>query len=181
MGIRMVSNLSGQLRDKRLSSKTRNDIERIMSIRTTIGMDTNSGILNEFYGRYEESNIKRAKRNVRKLEEAYHDGDAIHFIKPTRLDRASPLMREYMGVNPYTRKKIIKQTLDLPHTELLPKGRTRLASNIKYREVMSGVATSEARRTVIYSDAESYLDVEDKRVILTSWERMLKEINKKDE
>lgn len=183
MSIKMVSNLSGRMEDKRLSRKTNNDLTYIRNVRERVIEQGNRGsstLFDSWATRFDDANIKRAKRVVRNLDEVYHEGRTLHRVNPLRLDRTSERMLEYMGVNPYTRKDLIDQSLDLPHTDKLSIGKKRLKSNFSYREVTTGVSTANIKTTTIFSDGKDYIPVDDRRLILNSWDRMLNEVNKKD-
>jgi len=178
MGIKMVSNLGRKIEAKNIASKSRESLDRIREARNFIGESTRSNLLSEWSERYSDDNIIRARALVRKLDDEYHNADTVHFINPKRLDRISKRMKMYMGYNPYTRKDLLRQTLDLPHTDKLSIGRDTLSDNIDYREVISGKSTALLGTTHIYSDQDEYdMDSEDVNTIMLSWNRMVKEIN----
>jgi len=181
MKINYVDNLSSFIEDRLVTTKTQSDFDYIRSVRASMDMDTGSHILKEWRGRYDNTNIRRAKNRIAKLDNVLQEGLTIHKVNPERFDRASISMREYCGLNPVTRKRLVKQTLDLPHTDKLIIGKEELSHNFKYREVMSGVSTHYTKTPVVYCDAEPYMEDEDRLVVLSSWERMLKNLKNKQD
>jgi len=181
MAVRMVDNLSSKLRDRKVASLTRNDLSYIESVRNNIGVSRGNRLLEEWSDRYDPDNIRAAKRSVRRMEESFHEGDSIHYVNPSRLDRVSVRMRKYLGVNPYTRKALKNQTLDIPHSDRLEQGHEKLSYNFAYRDMVSGISTEDIKVTHVYSDEDDYMDTEDRRVVLTSLNRIKKYINNNDE
>lgn len=176
MAIKYVDNLSGMLRDRSIATRTREDIEYISRVRKDIDV-RDSAIIEDWYDRYDDDNIKRAKRAVSKLETVNHDGETIHIINLDNIERSSGRMKEYMGVSPYTRKQLIKQAIDLPHSDRFVIGKEKLEHNFRYREVVNGISTHSIGG-YFYSDADDYIEKEDKQIVLSSWDRLLKRIKK---
>ena len=179
MRVEAVSGLARKIEDRNITSRTQSDLDYIRNVRENLDVGNNT-LLKDWYDRYSDERIQEAKRSVSRLDEALHEGETIHLIKATRLDRLSKRMREYMGVNPYTRRKLVKQTLDLPYTDRLIQGNRKLSHNFRYREVATGVSTESLKTTHIYSDADGYIDEFEKGTVLKGWDRMLREIKNND-
>jgi len=179
MRVEAVSGLARKIEDRNITSRTQSDLDYIRNVRENLDVGNNT-LLKDWYDRYSDERIREAKRSVSRLDEALHEGETIHLIKATRLDRLSKRMREYMGVNPYTRRRLVKQTLDLPYTDRLIQGNRKLSHNFRYREAATGVSTESLKTTHIYSDADDYIDEFEKGTVLKGWDRMLREIKNND-